>query len=60
MTTGLVGTVRVRRHPHHRARSAPSCGVSRGPRAYRVRVPVSRYYAAAESAGSKLSISAMD
>ena len=40
MTAGLVGSERVRRHPHRRARSAPRCGVSRGPRAYRVRVPV--------------------
>ncbi len=40
MAIGLVGFMRVRRHPHHRARSAPPCGVSRGPRAYRVRVPV--------------------
>jgi len=37
---GLVGFMRVRRHPHHRARSAPPCGVSCGPRAYRVRVPI--------------------
>jgi hypothetical protein len=35
---GLVGSERDRRHPHHRARSAPQCGFSRGPRAYRVRV----------------------
>ena len=35
-----VGVMRVRRHSHHRARSAPQCGVSRGPRAYRVRVPI--------------------
>lgn len=35
-----VGSERVRRHPHRRARSAPACGVSRGPRAYRVRVPI--------------------
>ena len=40
MTAGLVGSERVRRHPHRRARSAPPCGVSRGPRAYRVRVPI--------------------
>ena len=40
MTAGLVGSERVRRHPHRRARSAPQCGVSRGPRAYRVRVPI--------------------
>ena len=39
MPAGLVGSERVRRHSHHRARSAPRCGVSRGPRAYRVRVP---------------------
>src|SRR2546423_1032954 len=31
MTASLVGSARVRRHPHHRARSAPWCGVSRGP-----------------------------
>ena len=37
----LVGSERVRRHPHRRARSAPQCGVSCGPRAYRVRVPIS-------------------
>ena len=40
MTAGLVGSGRVRRHPHRRARSAPQCGVSRGPRACRVRVPI--------------------
>ena len=40
MTAGLVGSERVRRHPHRRARSAPQCGVSRGPRACRVRVPI--------------------
>ena len=40
VTTDLVGSERVRRHPHRRARSAPQCGVSRGPRAYRVRVPI--------------------
>ena len=40
MTADLVGPERVRRHPHRRARSAPPCGVSRGPRAYRVRVPI--------------------
>lgn len=39
-STGLVGSARVRRHSHRRARSAPQCGVSRGPRACRVRVPV--------------------
>ena len=37
----LVGSERVRRHSHHRARSAPQCGVSCGPRACRVRVPIS-------------------
>ena len=41
MTAGLVGSERDRRHPHRRARSAPQCGVSRGPRASRVRVPIS-------------------
>ena len=35
MTASLVGSGRVRRHPHRRARSAPQCGVSRGPRACR-------------------------
>ena len=40
MLAGLVGSERVRRHPHRRARSAPQCGVSRGPRACRVRVPI--------------------
>ena len=40
MTADQVGSERVRRHPHRRARSAPPCGVSRGPRAYRVRVPI--------------------
>ena len=40
IAAGLVGSERVRRHPHRRARSAPQCGVSRGPRAYRVRVPI--------------------
>ena len=40
MTADLVGPERVRRHPHRRARSAPPCGVSRGPRAYRIRVPI--------------------
>ena len=40
ITAGLVGSERVRRHPHRRARSAPQCGVSRGPRACRVRVPI--------------------
>lgn len=38
----LVGSERVRRHPHRRARSGPPSGVSCGPRAYRVRVPVVR------------------
>ena len=36
----VVGFLRVRRHSHRRARSTPRCGVSRGPRAYRVRVPI--------------------
>lgn len=40
MTAGLVGFLRDRRHSHRHARSAPSCGVSHGPRAYRVRVPI--------------------
>ncbi len=39
-TADLMGSERVRRHPHRRARSAPPCGVSRVPRAYRVRVPI--------------------
>ena len=37
----LVGSERVRRHPHRRARSGPLSGVSCGPRACRVRVPIS-------------------
>ena len=40
MPADLVGVEWVCRHPHRRARSAPPCGVSRGPRAYRVRVPI--------------------
>ena len=40
-SSDLVGSARVRRHPHHRARSDPPSGVSCGPRAYRVRVPIS-------------------
>src|SRR5690606_32105875 len=40
IAASLVGSVRVRRHPHRHARSAPQCGVSHGPRAYRVRVPI--------------------
>ena len=40
MTTGFVGTERVRSDPHRRARSASQCGVSHGPRACRVRVPI--------------------
>lgn len=40
IAASLVGSVRVRRHPHRHARSAPLCGVSHGPRAYRVRVPI--------------------
>ena len=40
MSVGLVGFLRDRRHSHRHARSAPSCGVSHGPRAYRVRVPI--------------------
>jgi hypothetical protein len=38
-SSGLVGSERGRRHSHRRDRSAPPCGVSRGPRAYRVGVP---------------------
>jgi hypothetical protein len=34
MAAGLLGSGRVRRHPHHRHRSAPQCGVSGGPRAF--------------------------
>lgn len=41
ISADLVGSERVRRHPHRRARSAPQCGVSCGPRACRVRVPIS-------------------
>ena len=41
LAADLVGSEPVCRHPHCRARSAPQCGVSRGPRAYRVRVPIS-------------------
>ena len=37
----LVGSERVRRHPHRHARSGPLSGVSRGPRACWVRVPIS-------------------
>jgi len=40
MSTDLVGSEWGRRHLHRRDRSAPLCGVSRGPRAYRVRVPI--------------------
>lgn len=36
----LVGSERVRRHPHCRTRSGPPSGVSCGPRACRVRVPI--------------------
>ncbi len=36
----LMGSGRGRRHPHRRARSASPCGVSRGPRVCRVRVPI--------------------
>lgn len=39
-STDLTGSERVRRHPRPRNRSAPQCGVSGGPRAYRVRVPI--------------------
>ena len=39
-SVGLMGSGRGRRHPHRRARSASPCCVSRGPRAYRVRVPI--------------------
>ena len=56
----LVGSVRVRRHPHRRARSGPQSGVSRGPRAYRVRVPIKPAVTGySASAGTKDSISAM-
>ena len=37
---GLVGSGRGRRHSHRRARSAPACGFSSGPRASWVRVPL--------------------
>ena len=37
----LVGSERVRRHPHRRTRSCPLSGVSCGPHACRVRVPIS-------------------
>jgi hypothetical protein len=37
--SGLMCSGRVRRHSHRRARSAPPCGASRGPRASWVRVP---------------------
>lgn len=40
MTASLAGSLRVRRHPRRRPRSALPCGVSGGPRAYRVRVPI--------------------
>jgi hypothetical protein len=40
MTIDLVGSVRVRRHSHHRYRSAPADGFSNGPGAYRVPVPI--------------------
>lgn len=36
----MVGPERVRRHLLRRAQSAPLCGVSRGTRAYRDRVPI--------------------
>jgi hypothetical protein len=36
----LVGSGRGRRHSHRRARSAPACGFSSGPRASWVRVPL--------------------
>lgn len=60
-STDLVGSGRGRRHPHRRDRSAPACGVARGPRAYRVRVPIMRvtYSAAIGRIASEL-ISAMD
>lgn len=41
ISADLVGSERVRRHPHRHARSGPLSGVSRGPRACRVRVPIS-------------------
>jgi len=40
LSTGLVGSVRDRRHSHHRAWSAPSRGFSRSPPRFRVRVPI--------------------
>ncbi len=40
ISSDLVGSERVRRRPHRLARSAPQCGVSCGPRACRVRVPI--------------------
>ena len=58
MSADLVGSERVRRHPHRRAWSAPECGLSRGPRAYRVRVPIRHFHFAAVVAGTRLSISA--
>ena len=56
----LTGSERVRRHPHRRARSASQCGVSRGPRACRVRVPIGKCHSAADVTGIRLSISATD
>ncbi len=49
----LVGSERVRRHSHRRARSAPQCGVSRGPRAYWVRVPCLRAVITHRSLGAQ-------
>ena len=40
MMTGLAGSERVRRHLRHRPRSVPHDGVSDGPGAYRVPVPI--------------------
>ncbi|MCW2314487.1 hypothetical protein M2322_000007 [Rhodoblastus acidophilus] len=39
-SAGPVGSERVRRHSHRRDQSAPPRGVSRGPRAYRVRIQI--------------------
>ncbi len=44
MAASLVGFLRVRRPSHRHARSTPACGVSHGPRAYRVRVPILRKF----------------
>jgi hypothetical protein len=59
MTASLVGFMRVRRHSHRHARSAPMCGVSHGPRAYRVRVPKSIQAAGSSATEPSVSISAI-